>query len=172
MRRQRTGSREYLQRRCPPPGIPRPVRLGRRTHRAWPRTPPATGPARSGIHAACGAPTTSHHAIGAGRCEAGVVLGVLQSANLGRGPVTFFACTFAPGGATEARIAEFFRKMARPAGFEPATPGLEGRCATQLSYGHVQNEMTLTGGQVRKARIIFCCLKRRRVGSLKTISDL
>ena len=31
MRRQRAGSREYLQRRCPPPGIPRPVRLGRRT---------------------------------------------------------------------------------------------------------------------------------------------
>ena len=33
MRRQRTGSREYLQRRRSPPGIPRPVRLGRRTER-------------------------------------------------------------------------------------------------------------------------------------------
>ena len=57
-----------------------------------------------------------------------VSLGVLQSANLWGRPVTLFACTFASGCATEARIAEFFRKLARPAGFEPATLGLEGRC--------------------------------------------
>src|SRR3712207_1533586 len=31
------------------------------------------------------------------------------------------------------------RKLARPAGFEPATPGLEGRCSLQLSYGRVRN---------------------------------
>ena len=79
--------------------------------------------------------TTSHHAIGAGRCEAGVGLAVLQSANLWGRPVTFFACTFAPGAQAMGTIGEFSRKMARPAGFEPATPGLEDRCAVQVSYG-------------------------------------
>ena len=52
--------------------------------------------------------------------------GVLQSANLWSRPVTLFACTFAPSAQAEGTICEFFRKMARPAGFEPATLGLEG----------------------------------------------
>jgi hypothetical protein len=30
-----------------------------------------------------------------------------------------------------------FRKVARPAGLEPATLGLEGRCSIQLSYGRL-----------------------------------
>ena len=28
-------------------------------------------------------------------------------------------------------------RKARPAGLEPATPGLEGRCSIQLSYGRI-----------------------------------
>ena len=38
----------------------------------------------------------------------------------------FPACTFAPGAQAMGTIGEFSRKMARPAGFEPATLGLEG----------------------------------------------
>ncbi len=33
------------------------------------------------------------------------------------------------------------RRLARPAGFEPATPGLEGRCSIQLSYGRMRCEV-------------------------------
>jgi hypothetical protein len=35
------------------------------------------------------------------------------------------------------RISGKFEAGSRPAGFEPATPGLEGRCSIQLSYGRL-----------------------------------
>ena len=47
----------------------------------------------------------------------------------------FIRCTFAEGVANVNAIGELSRKVARPAGFEPATPGLEGPCSIQLSYG-------------------------------------
>ena len=67
-----------------------------------------------------------------------VGLAVLQSANLWGRPVTFFACTFAPGAQAVGTISEFFRKMARPAGFEPATLGLEGRPSDPAVSGAIR----------------------------------
>ena len=74
-----------------------------------------------------GRSTTSHHAIapvavkrggGAGRTS------VSQSSGLTGHSVR---CTFAEGVVKVGETGEFSSKMARPAGFEPATPGLEGR---------------------------------------------
>ena len=126
IRGERTRACEHLRRRCPAARHPTSGTT-RETHRAWPRTPPATDPTRSGTHAACGAPRRhtmpSAQAVGkrgggAGRTSVSQSLGLTGH---------FVRCTFAEGVAQVVEISEFSRKMARPAGFEPATPGLEGR---------------------------------------------
>ena len=44
---------------------------------------------------------------------------------------------------------KFAPTLARPAGLEPATPGLEGRCSIRLSYGRFVNSVTGRGGGIR-----------------------
>ena len=40
-------------------------------------------------------------------------------------------------------------ELARPAGFEPATPALEGRRSIQLNYARLVSENPLTNGRAR-----------------------
>ena len=108
------------------------------THRASPRTPPATGPARSGIHAAYGAPRRSHHAIGAGRCEARDWGSAYFSQPIfGRSTGHFFRLYLRPRNGQASghnrRILLGKWRARQDSNLRPS--GLEGRCSIQLSYG-------------------------------------
>ena len=130
MRGERPGSRHDLGRRRSPPGIPRPIRFGDTSSMA--------------ANAACDFPnairhsrnvrgsTTSHHAISAGRREARGGRWAYFSQLIFRADRSLCSLHIRRGVANVGTLGEFSRKMARPAGFEPATPGLEGRLGEKI----------------------------------------
>ena len=88
---------------------------------------------RSGTHVACGAPRRSHHAIRAARREARGWRGAYFSQPIFEPDRSLCSPHIRRGMLNVGTIGDFSRKMARPAGFEPATPGLEGRISVLLS---------------------------------------
>ena len=84
--------------------------------------------------------TTSHHAIAAGRWEArGWGWPYFSQPIFAADRSLFSPAPSPPGAQAVGTIGEFFREMARPAGFEPATLGLEGRC---LNGYHIDGYQT------------------------------
>ena len=71
--------------------------------------------------------TTSHHAIGAGRLEARGWRRAYFSQPISGPDRSLCSLHIRRGTLNVGTIGVFSRKMARQAGFEPATPGLEGR---------------------------------------------
>ncbi len=52
------------------------------------------------------------------------------------------------------------KKGSRPAGFEPATPGLEGRCSIQLSYGRQSTNASIHSSRRVRQRSVECSVVR------------
>ena len=46
--------------------------------------------------------------------------------------------------------------MARPAGIEPATPGLEGRCSIRLSYGRIIGAAVILHQLLSRTKCLVC----------------
>ena len=88
--------------------------------------------------------TTSHHAIASGRREARGWRWAYFSQLIFEPDRSLCSPHIRQGVAHEGTIGEFSRKMARPAGFEPATLGLEGR-SSEKTRNNTEQSGTKTG---------------------------